>query len=136
MRPAAVRRSRASLSVPERLVLGLPSLAMGVVPLVAPHRAARALGVPVGPRIPTALRLVGARELVVALAFLQGRSPRWLWGFVAQDTLDLPVLGWLLVRSRGAERRRLRRTCLGYLAMAVVDLTTAVAQNLRRRPAR
>jgi hypothetical protein len=117
------------LSTRERVVLGVPSLVLGVVPLVAPKATARLLGLGDGPVGPV-VRAVGVRELVIALAFLRGRSPRWLWAFVAQDALDLPVLGWWLVTDRGSSRRRLRRTIAGYLVMATVDVCTAVRQNV------
>lgn len=124
----------AALSRRERAVLGVPSLVLlGVVPLVAPAWTGRALGLPAGPHLATVVRLVGLREVVVALAFLGGRSPHWLWGFVGQDAVDLPVLGLLLARSEGNRRRRLRRTLAGYLGVAAVDVTTLAAHGLRRR---
>lgn len=123
---------RPPLSRRERAVLGLPSLVLGVVPLVAPRWTVRVLGLPAGPPAPLVVRLVGARELVVAVAFLRSRSPHLLWGFVAQDALDLPVLVGLLTGANGRPRR-LRGTAAAYLAMAVVDVTSALRQDVPGR---
>ena len=127
------RRDRPPLTLPERALLGLPSLVLGVVPLAAPRWTADTLGLGRGAAVQTVVRIVGARELVVAIAFLRGRSPRWLWGFVAQDATDLPVLVWLLVTGRTPSPRRLRRTCAAYALMAVVDVGCTVAQDLAGR---
>jgi hypothetical protein len=132
--PTTARRP--SLPLGERLLLGVPSLLLGIVPLLAPHTTARVLGLAdVAPAY--VVRAVGVRELVVAAAFLRGRSTGWLWGFVGQDALDLPVLVWLLATGRG-DGSRLRRALAGYLAMATVDVSTAAIQDLvpRRRQRR
>lgn len=121
------------LSVRVRALLGLPSLAMGVVPLLAPRWTADLLGLPRHPAVLGVVRTVGARELVVAVGFLRARSPRWLWGFVAQDATDLPVLAWLALRPGAGDRRRLRRTLLGYTLMAAADLSSALHHDVRRR---
>ncbi|GAA3571038.1 hypothetical protein GCM10022197_29380 [Microlunatus spumicola] len=120
----------------ERLLLGVPSLLLGVLPTFAPQATARALGL-AGVVPAYAVRAAGVRELVVAAAFLRGRSTGWLWGFVGQDALDLPVLVWLLTTGRG-EGSRLRRALAGYVAMAAVDVSTAAIQDLvpRRRQRR
>jgi len=125
-----------SLSRWEKALLGLPSIAMGVVPLVAPRSTAAALGLAESRTVTTVVRVVGARELFVAVMFVAQSSPRWLWAFVAQDAVDLPALCWLLVSRRGSSARRLRRTCTAYVAVAVVDVWSAVNQNaLHRWPA-
>ena len=127
--------SRVPRALPGRTaaVLGWPSVLLGVVPLLAPGPVARWAGLPDRGRVRTLLRLVGARELVVAVVFLHRPSSRRLWGFVGQDAVDLPVcLAWL-GRGRGSrtagQERRFRRLCLLYLAMAVVDVAAALHQD-------
>lgn len=135
--PAPAADGHPPLSRGERLVLGVPSLVLGVVPTLAPRATARALGLGgVAPAV--VVRAVGVRELLVALTFLRGRSAGWLWGFVGQDTLDLPVLAWLLASGRDDDAGRLRRTLVAYVAMATVDVSTAVVRDLmpRRRQRR
>jgi hypothetical protein len=121
-----------ALPLAERLVLGLPSLALGVVPTLAPRAVAELVGL-AGVVPTTVVRAVGVRETVVALAFLHGRSPRWLWVFVGQDTVDLPVLAWLLVTGRATSGRRLRRALAAYVVMAGVDVTTTLVQDVLPR---
>ena len=124
------------LGRPVRAVLGLPSLAMGVVPLLAPRWTADLVGLPDHPAVPAIVRVVGLRELVVALDFLRARSPHWLWGFVAQDASDLPVLVRLTVDGRAGERPRLRRTLVLYALMAAVDVTAAISFDVSARRCR
>ena len=134
---AAATDGHPPLSPGERLVLGVPSLVLGVVPTLAPRATVRALGL-VGVAPAVVVRDVGVRELVVALAFLRRRSTGWLWGFVGQDTLDLPVLAWLLASGRSDDAGRLGRTLVAHVAMATVDVSTAVVRDLvpRRRQRR
>ncbi len=130
---AADRRDdeRRRVGAATAVVLGVPSLGLGLVGLVAPRWSARVVGLPATPAGTALARLLGLRETVVAVAFLTRRRPRWLAGFLAQDALDLPWLTLAALRGPG-DRSRLRRTLLVYLGMAVVDVLTA----LRHRPDR
>ncbi len=112
--------------------MGLPSLAMGVVPLLATRRSARAIGLDPNPRTVQVLRLLAWRELLVAVIFLVRRSPSQLWGFVGQDAMDLPLCGWMLATGRGRDRHRFRRACAIYVGLAVVDVYSAVTRNRGR----
>jgi hypothetical protein len=121
-----------SLSRPEILLFGLPSLALGVLPLVWPGRAARLIGVDDSPTARVLLRTLGARELVVAALFLRRGTAPWLWGFVAQDATDLPLCTVLLLRRRQADHRRFSIAYGTYLAVAAIDTYAALTRTLGR----
>jgi hypothetical protein len=123
-------RARPTLSRPEQVVMGLPSLVLGIAPLFAPRAAARAMGVSERPSTLRLVRLIGLRELVVALIFLRHGSPRWLWGLVAQDAMDLPLCWSFLLRGEPANPDQFRHACLGYSGLAIVDIYTAVTRNV------
>jgi hypothetical protein len=125
---------RARLSPRERAVMGLPSFALGIVPLLATRRVARVLGLSQNAATISVIRLLGGRELVVALAFFRWPFPKLLWGFVAQDVMDLPLAWWIWSNRLAADDRRFRRACLGYAGLAVVDLYSAVTRNSGGRP--
>lgn len=126
----SVSRNRRGVSWSEWALMGLPSLALGLAPLLAPRRTARTVGLGETPTTLTVLRLLGLRELVVALLFLRRGSTPWLWGFVAQDAMDLPLCWWLLARRPQPDPRRFRRTCVGYVGLTVVDVYNAVTRNV------
>ena len=109
--------------------MGLPSLAMGVFPLLSPHRTTRLIGVASTDETRNVVRLVGLRELIVAGIFLRHRTPGSLRGFVAEDAIDLPVCAWVLLSRRAARDDRFRRACLAYGMLMIVDLYTAVTRN-------
>ena len=117
------------LSAREVAFLGLPSLALGVVPLFRPGWVARSIGVDDRARSRAALRVLGARELIVAVVFLRRGTSPWLWGFVGQDALDLPLCMAILWGRHALDDRRFRVTCAAYLAMAVIDVYSATTRN-------
>src|ERR1700710_1265404 len=90
----------------ERLTqaLGWFSLGLGLVPIYAPERLSRQVGVD-DSRIATAvLRAVGAREFLHASGLLL-RHPLWVWTRVAGDVMDLSMLGRAIAHRRGWRRR-------------------------------
>jgi hypothetical protein len=110
--------------------LGLFSLALGALELLAPRRLCRWIGVRDEPRL---IQAYGAREVATGLAILgSGNNPApFVWGRVAGDALDLATLaaaGMAGSRSRGR---------LGFAIAAVVGvmvLDTLCAQTLSSRP--
>jgi hypothetical protein len=118
------------------VIFGLPSLALGVAPLVWPGRTSRVIGVENNSATRTLLRRIGVRELVVAVLFLQRGTPPWLWGFVAQDAMDLPLCTALLLRRRQADHRRFRVTYGAYLTLGAVDTYAAMTRNTTRQKSR
>jgi hypothetical protein len=115
--------------------LGLPSLVLGVVPLVVPGWVARLVGVRDDARTRAALRVLGARELVVAVVFLRRRTSPWLWAFVGQDALDLPVCTAILLGRRAGDPRRFGVAYAAYLAMSAIDVYSATSRNAASRNA-
>lgn len=70
--------------------LGVFSIALGVMELMAARPLARALGME---RHETLLRLYGAREIAKGIGILASDDPTpWIWGRVAGDALDLATL--------------------------------------------
>lgn len=110
----------------QRLVtaLGIFSLALGTVQLIAPDAMNQLIGANDGRRNRAVQRWVGgAREFGVGLAIESGRRPAtWLWSRVAGDALDLGVLGTLLARPG---RRPPARGRTGLCTAAVAGVTAA-----------
>lgn len=103
-------------------LLGWPSLVLGVAPLVAAPIVASMLGLrPTAPTL-VVLRLNGARELVVAVLFLRHPSPLWMWAFLLQDAMDLPVAYQVLVRRLPWSRTRFRSGLTVYVILAAIDV--------------
>lgn len=115
-------------------MLGLPSLALGVAPLVATSRVARLIGLDPGASTLTVLRMAGLRELIIAVLFLYRPSPLWMWAFLAQDALDLPVAGEVLRRKLPQSTRRFRIAVGVYGLIALTDVVVTVWA--RPRPGR
>jgi hypothetical protein len=124
-----------SVALPGREValMGLPSLLLGVVPLVWPGRVANVLDLSDTPTARAVLRLLGLRELVVALLFLGRRTPGWLWGFLGQDAVDLPLATAALATGRLPASHRVRVAYGAYLVMAAVDLQQTRRWNVSGR---
>jgi len=113
--------------------LGWPSLLLGVVPLVSPSSVARLIGVRSGRRTHTVLRMLGVRELVVAVVFLRQRTSPYLWAFVAQDVMDLPFCTAIAWARRPTNPRHFTVAYVAYLAMAAVDVHYAMTRNAGSR---
>lgn len=80
--------------------LGALSASLGIVALTQPRSIAEAIGLNSDGATTSALRAVGARELLAAGGLLMRRHPeRWLWARVGGDLIDLALL------ARGARTR-------------------------------
>ncbi len=104
-----------------RLTVGLPSLVLGLLPLLAPRRVVGVTGLPPGSATRGWVRAVGVRETVVALAFLIRPGRRRVVLFPAQDVLDLVALA-VAARRPGSDKRRIAATAIGYVALLIIDL--------------
>ena len=107
--------------------LGLFSLGLGAVQLVAPRRFARSIGVqPTESRRTAAVRAVGARELGAGVGLLARRRPAgWVWARVAGDAMDLALLGRAL-NANGVKRDRVTAATAAVIGVTAVDLVTGV----------
>lgn len=104
--------------------VGYVTTATGVALVAAPGVAARALGLR---EQETAMRLIGAADLVLVPGLLRGR-PRWPW-MVARAGMNVAMAAYFLgVAGDSRPARWAGRALLGLL---VVDGATALA--LRRR---
>ena len=113
------------------LLMELPSFALGILPLVATRRTAHTLGQDVNTSTVRLLRLLGLRELVVALAFGRRPTPRLLWSFVAQDVIDLCLFWWASCAIRPVQSGCFRRAWLAYSGLAAIDVYVAITRNRR-----
>ena len=99
--------------------LGLFSIGLGLVELMAPRALGRAIGMP--DASPTLLRSFGAREVGAGLAILsQPDRSAWLWSRVGGDAVDLWYLASGLRDGTDSDRARIG------LAMAAVAGVTAL----------
>jgi uncharacterized membrane protein len=116
--------------------LGLASAALGVPQVTRPADFARSLGVGDAARHRAVTELVGVRELAAAAGLLGRRPhPRWLWGRVLGDAMDISLMARAL---RNHDGRGLRRTALSMAGLAVitaVDLYAAVTRTTRKETA-
>ena len=107
--------------------LGVFSIALGLVEVLAPRSLTRALGMEGSE---TLVQAYGAREIATGLGILASKDPTpWIWGRVAGDGLDLATLATAL------EGNNPKKTNVG-IAMAAVAGVTALdvycAQTLSR----
>lgn len=115
--------------------LGLLSLGLGAVQLVAPERVSRLAGVDDSAVARAAVRLVGVRELVQAAGLLRGRRPaEWIWARFAGDVVDISALVWALNTRHGGRRLRAAFVSGAVVGIAAVDLLAA-ARVVRSRAA-
>jgi hypothetical protein len=105
--------------------LGLFSLALGAVELLAPRQLARVLYIEGQEHL---LQLYGLREIGTGLGILaSGSKAPWLWGRVAGDVLDIATLGAAMGQSR---RKASVAMAIGSVAM-VTALDIACARALQ-----
>jgi hypothetical protein len=107
--------------------LGVFSIGLGIMEVVAPHALARWLGLRGQERL---IQSYGVREIATGVGILAAKDPTpWIWCRVAGDALDLATLATSL------ERRNAREANVG-IAMAAVAGVTALdvycAQALSR----
>jgi uncharacterized membrane protein len=111
----------------EQLALGLGwfSIALGIAELAAPRTLARLIGVTPDDRTMAIMRAYGARELGNGLAILtQPRDPKWLWGRVGGDLLDLTTLG-AAMSSGNHDGARLTAATVAVLGVTALDVLCA-----------
>ena len=115
------------------LALGWFSVGLGLAQLLAPRKISQAIGVE--PR-PTAMRLLGAREVALGVGLLSSRrqSP-WAWGRVAADAMDIGLLGAATRKAPSGARSRLGMVTAAVAGIAVLDVMTSLQQT-RRESAR
>ena len=110
--------------------LGLFSLALGLVEVLAPRSFGRAVGL--DPEQDGLVRAFGAREIGAGAGLLKGGETLepWMWGRVAGDVLDAAVLGSALRR----DNPRRANAIVALVAVAgVLAIDVACARVLRRR---
>ncbi|MBV9546060.1 MAG: hypothetical protein JOY61_16940, partial [Chloroflexi bacterium] len=86
--------------------LGLFSLGLGTVQVLAPGALTKLIGLKNGKSSKTVMRLVGVRELGAAAGVLtRKQSAPWLWSRVAGDAMDLGLLGAAVMDDRNDRAR-------------------------------
>lgn len=106
-------------------VLGTASVGLGVPPVAATRRVARAMGLEESAATRLTLTAVGARELGVASGLLTFPRRWMLWARVAGDAMDLAMLGRALVRRGRAAPARTVAATAAVAAVTAVDLWAA-----------
>jgi hypothetical protein len=105
--------------------LGWLSIAIGAAQMLAPHRVARAAGVP---ERTLAVRGSGVREIATGVALLNSERPTtWMWARVAGDVLDATLLSRAL-RSDGRAGTKVALLAVGVLALADLVLARRLSQ--------
>jgi len=105
--------------------VGYVTTATGAALLAAPGLSARHLGLE-GQE--TALRLIGAADLVLVPGLLRG-EPRWPW-MIGRAALNLAMAAYFF--GVGGKSREAKVTAYSLLALTVVDGATGVALLSRR----
>jgi hypothetical protein len=110
--------------------LGLLSIGLGIVAVVAPRRVADTLGLKADE---TAVSAFGAREIASGSGLLSPVKPGpWFWTRVGGDVMDLAALGRAI--NRDNPRRHLAAVAAGMVAViAVIDTWMAVHALLDKR---
>jgi hypothetical protein len=110
--------------------LGLLSLGLGLMAVVAPRRFAAGVGLT---NSPEKMAAFGARELAAGAALLSPVKPSpFLWTRVLGDGLDLYGLGKALGEP-GAKRTALTAATAGVLAITLLDILIAAEATRRDR---
>jgi hypothetical protein len=111
------------------LGLGLFSIALGALELLAPRGLSRWLGLRSDPRM---VQAYGAREVATGLAILgRSRDPApFVWARVAGDALDLATLAAVVGKSRA--RGRLGFAVAAVLGVTVIDALCAQSLSSRQ----
>jgi uncharacterized membrane protein len=105
--------------------LGWFSVGLGVAQLVAPRRVARVIGVADDAEARTAMRLVGAREVVSGAGILASANPApFVVGRVGGDLVDLALLTRAM-DDEGASRGRLSGAFAAVAGVALLDLAAS-----------
>lgn len=109
--------------------LGLFSIGLGVLAVVAPDKVARFLGI----EDEQAMSAFGAREIASGSGLLSPVRPGpWFWLRAGGDVLDLAALSRAV--GRDSPRRAVALTALGVVAaIAVFDFVIAAQATLDQR---
>lgn len=113
--------------------LGWFSIALGVSQMVAPRALERLIGVTHGDG--TAMRILGAREIVTGIGLLGARrSAWWTAARLAGDAIDLALLALEMTKEEN-DRTRLAVTAANVLGVAALDAwaTKTLAGDLARQ---
>jgi uncharacterized membrane protein len=124
---SSYENSRYKRDMDKRLANGLGwfSVGLGLAEVIAPRKIAHLTGVPDKDKNRSLLRLYGLRELAAGVAILsQPQSPRWLWGRVAGDLVDLAELASAM-NSRGSEKTRVVTATAAVLGVTALDVLCA-----------
>ncbi|MEX6506760.1 hypothetical protein [Jiella sp. M17.18] len=110
--------------------LGLFSLGLGALELLAPHKLDRMLG---AGDYPNATRFFGLREIAAGLGILLSRDPTyWVWARVAGDALDLGALAPTMTETN--PKRGMAATAFANVALiTALDIFCAAALTRRGR---
>jgi uncharacterized membrane protein len=116
--------------------LGLFSLALGAVELLAPRRVSRAIGLDPSAGATAVMRGMGVRELASGAGILaHPESKEWVGTRVAGDVMDLAALGFALVKSERPLRTLLASAVV--LGIGALDvLATEQLAEARKSPTR
>jgi uncharacterized membrane protein len=105
--------------------LGWLSLGLGISAMAAPSGVSRLVGLPDGAARRTAVRAIGAREIVSAFGlFANPRSAAPVWARVAGDAIDLTLLG-VAFGNRRARPVRLAAAAAAVLGIMTLDVYSA-----------
>ena len=102
--------------------LGVFSIALGLVEVVAARSLTRALGMQGNE---TLVRLYGLREIAKGVGILASNDPMpWMWGRVAGDALDLATLATGL-EGDNPKRDNVLKTIGAIVGVTVLDVVVA-----------
>lgn len=111
--------------------LGIFSIALGAIELLAPHALTRPLGLSGRERLVAAH---GLREIAAGVGLLAARDRTpWLWGRVAGDAVDLATLAIGLVDPRPHRRANAGLAILAVAGVTLLDVLCAQATGQERR---
>lgn len=114
--------------------LGWFSLGLGATELAVPRALAKLIGVDHCGRTTTALRALGAREIVSGLGILmRPRRAGPLWSRVFGDAIDLSLLAWAMRTKRTSTQRMVAAlvSVLGVTALDVIASRRMQEQQMR-----
>ena len=109
--------------------LGLFSIGLGAVELLAPRALARATGLKGQESL---LRAYGLREIASGLGLLASDDPRnWLWARLAGDALDVSTLATRAFGGASGEASNARKALLLTAPIGALDLLFALMAQSR-----
>lgn len=116
--------------------LGVFSVALGALQLLAPRGVTRAIGLRPSPGVTAVMRGLGLRELASGVGILaQPASKEWVGSRVAGDMMDLALLGAALLKSERPGRTLLATAAV--LGVSALDLLgTEELAEARKSPVR